>query len=458
MSYRILLVDDDKENLNVNKRLLTNSGYSVVTAESAIEAIETVKNARSDFALVLMDYHMPGEMNGAQAVAEVKKLVPSQQIFAFSMDDTREVMRENFKAGVTDFLDKNSENETVLKTVANACAKYEQYCRTISPGNIKPSEKARFIQDTFMSGAADQTFDLCKEIHKVAPTDATILILGETGTGKEVVAKSIHKLSLKAKGPFIAFNVAAEQTSLIDSSLFGHRKGSFTGASNDQDGKFKLANNGTIFLDEIGDLSLDMQVKLLRVIQEREIVPVGASGPIPINVRIIAATHRNLEKMVAEGTFREDLFYRLNTVILKTTPLRERPEDIEPLVELFTTEICEQYKFRKRFSRQCLEVLKKHRWKGNVRDLRGAIERHFIKSELNEITPKDLDSSLFEEHVSTLPSTMEEIDRHVDDIKKDHLKRVMKSAASKAEAARKLQVAPNRLHYFLNKFGLGDFL
>jgi DNA-binding NtrC family response regulator len=457
MNFRILLVDDDQENLKVNRRLLSSAGYTIQTAETGFEAIDVIKKARVDFALILMDYHMPG-INGVKAVEEILKIVPNQQIIAFSIDDTREVMRQNFKAGCIDFLDKNSDNEVLLKTVAAACSKYKQCLQTIGPGSIDSNEKSKFIESTCMTGISDATYLLCKEIHKIAPTDATILILGETGTGKEVIANSIHKLSLRKKGPLVSFNVAAEQPSLIDSSLFGHKRGSFTGANEDRLGKFKLADGGTIFLDEIGDLSLEMQVKLLRVIQEREIFPVGAIKAVPINVRIVAATHRNLSQMIKDGQFREDLYYRLNTVTLNTTPLRERPDDIEPLIALFTHEICEKYKIKKRFNRKCLDVFRKHRWQGNVRDLRAMVERHFITCERAEIQPDDLEASLFIEHVSDLPITMEEIDEHTENIKRDHLIRVLQLSKSKADAARNLRVAPNRLHYFLQKFGIKDLV
>jgi DNA-binding NtrC family response regulator len=405
-----------------------------------------------------MDHHMPAGINGPTAISEIKKIAPNQQVVTFSLDDTRAVMRENFVAGAVDVLDKNMDNETFLKEIANRCAKYEQFYRTIRTGNIKSDEKIKFISDTHMIGASDSTYGLCKEIQKIAPSDATVLVLGESGTGKELVAQAIHKCSRRSKGPFVAINIAAENASLLDSSLFGHRKGSFTGATEDYPGKFRLAEGGTIFLDEIGDMSLELQVKLLRVIQEREVYPIGATRPVSVNVRIIAATHRNLEKMIKEGTFREDLYYRINTMILNPAPLRERPDDIEILVGHFTEEFCKQYNFRKRFGQQCLEILRKHHWKANVRGLQSAVERHLIKCESTIVEPKDLDPYLFEKHVTDLPNTMEEIDQHAEEVKKGHLTRIISDSETYAQAARTLGVAPNRLHYFLNKFGLGDLL
>jgi DNA-binding NtrC family response regulator len=210
----------------------------------------------------------------------------------YSLDDNRDIMRETFKAGVVDFLDKNSENEVLLSTVAAYCEKYEQLYRPLDKEDREISEKEETIRKTGMIGSSDQLYELARKIEKVAPTRATTLIYGESGTGKELVARAVHQLSERASGPFIAINIAAESATLLDSTLFGHRKGSFTGAIHDQQGKFQLANKGTIFLDEIGDMSLDLQVKLLRVLQEREVTPLGASRPISVDVRIVAATHR----------------------------------------------------------------------------------------------------------------------------------------------------------------------
>lgn len=452
MAYKLLLVDDDKENLAVNQALLSASGYQVTTALSGTEAVDKVTRAKKEFALILMDYHMPG-MSGAEAVSKIRELRPHQQILAFSLDDTREVMRETFKAGVVDFLDKNSENETLLSAIASYCAKYEQLYRKIETEELETSDKEKFIGETGMVGRSDATYELCRQIRKIAPTQATTLIQGESGSGKELVAEALHKFSDRAKGPFIAINIAAEPATLLDSTLFGHRKGAFTGAIDDQLGKFRMANKGTIFLDEIGDMSLDLQVKLLRVLQEREVSPVGGNRPIPIDVRIIAATHKDLRKMVSEGTFREDLYYRLSSVIISTTPLRDRPDDIEPLVAHFTKDICKENGFSRFFHRRCLEVFCKHSWKGNVRELRSVIERHLVRSDSDSIRLEDLDASLYEEHRPNMPVTMKDIDLHVEAVKKNLVAEVLK-VGTPAEAARRLGISQNHLSYFMDKWGL----
>ncbi|MDZ4661242.1 MAG: sigma-54 dependent transcriptional regulator [Pseudomonadota bacterium] len=454
MSYKILLVDDDIENLKFNKLLLSTAGYQVMTATSGEEAIKNVKNAKKDFALILMDYHMPS-MSGSEAVCEIKKLKPHQQILAFSLDDTREVMRENFIAGVVDFLDKNSENDVLLSAVAGYCEKFEKIYRTLDKSDLVAGEKELSIKELGMIGSSDKLYELTKQIRKVGPTQATVLIQGESGSGKELVARAIHQTSHRASGPYLAFNIAAESQSLIDSSLFGHKKGAFTGAVSDQLGKFRLAHSGTIFLDEIGDLSLDLQVKLLRVLQEKEITPIGATRASSVDVRIITATHKDLKKMVAEGTFREDLYYRLNSIIITTTPLRDRHEDIELLVAHFSEEICRENNFRTQFKKSCLDVFRNHYWQGNVRELRSVLQRHLIKSEGNIIGPEDLDASLYDKAPASVPVTLEQIDDHVERVKKGLVVDVMKSVGTKAAASRKLGISQNRLHYFLNKWGLG---
>ena len=452
MAYKILLVDDDLENLAINQALLSAAGYVVSTAESGDASIEKVTRAKKDFALILMDYHMPG-MSGAEAVTRIRAIRPRQQILAFSLDDTREVMRETFKAGVVDFLDKNSENDILLSTVASYCAKYEHLYRAIDVEDLEMGEKEKFISETGMVGRSDALYELCRQVRKIAPTNATTLIHGESGTGKALVARALHQFSERSRGPFVAINIAAETASLLDSTLFGHRKGAFTGAIEDQPGKFRLANKGTIFLDEIGDMPLDLQVKLLRVLQEREVSPVGSSRPIPVDVRIIAATHRDLPKMIAEGTFREDLLYRLNSVMLETKPLRDRPEDIEPLVAVFTAEICKANKLSSYFQRGSIEVLNKHPWKGNVRELRSAVESHLIRAEDDVILPEHLAASLYGQNQSLSLVTMKEIDSHVETVKKNLVAEVLKVGTT-AEAARRLGISPHHLTYFMDKWGL----
>ncbi len=452
MKYRILLVDDDRENLHANKSLLSASGYDVSIAENGPDAIKIMKQAKKDFALILMDYHMPG-MLGSDVTREIRQIKPNQQILAFSLDDTRGAMRENFLAGVNDFLDKNSDNDVLLAEIKNRCAKYDQLYRTIDSEDLPADERTQYIQETGMIGNSMDLYQLCKDIRKVAPSAATTVILGESGTGKELVAKALHKFSGRPKDRFVAVNIAAESPLLLDSSLFGHQKGAFTGATSNQVGKFELADKGTLFLDEIGDMPLDLQVKLLRVLQEKQITPVGSIKPRSVDVRIVAATHKDLKKMVETGSFREDLYYRLFNITLNTTPLRDRPQDIEPLVAKFTDEICESNRFKRSLHRECLEVFRNYQWSGNVRELRSTVERHLLCADANIVRKENLDPAFFNP-VKSKPITLEEIDAHVDGIKKHHIIEVLKSSSTRAEAARRLKIAQNGLQYFINKWNL----
>jgi len=453
MKYRILLVDDDQENLFANKSLLAGVGYDVYTADSGAEAIKVVKRTKKDFALILMDYHMPG-MKGPEVIQEIKKIKPYQQILTFSMDDTSKVVRENFLAGGNDFIDKNTDNETLVTTIENYCSKYEQLYRTIEADELPSDEKTQLIKQTGMVGRSEKLYNLCKDIRKVAPTNATVMILGESGTGKELVAKALHELSGRPKDRFVAINIAAESPHLLDSSLFGHRKGAFTGAIDHQVGKFALADKGTLFLDEIGDMPLELQVKLLRVLQEKQITPIGTTAPRDVDVRIVAATHKDLKKMVADGTFREDLYYRLLNITLSTAPLRERTEDIEPLVAYFSGQVCLENKWDRSFHRSCLEVFRDYHWPGNIRQLRSVVERHLLCTDSSIVKKEDLDPMLFKSDKSNRPVTLKELDEQLEEIKKLHVKEILKSTSKRAEAARKLDIEQNLLSYFINKWGL----
>ncbi len=452
MKYKILLVDDDTENIFANRALLQSAGYEVSTVSSGDEAIKAVKRAKKDFALILMDYHMPN-MHGTEAIRQIKSFRPEQQILTFSMDDTASVVRENFLSGGSDFLDKNADNETLLNSVANYCAKYESLFRKVTQDEIEICEQTQFIRQTGMIGRSNMLHSLCKDIRKVAPTTATIMILGESGTGKELVARALHEYSGRPKDRFVAINIAAESQTLLDSSLFGHKKGAFTGAIDNQIGKFEQANNGTLFLDEIGDMPLDLQVKLLRVLQEKQIVPVGSNIPKSVNVRIVAATHKDLKKMVEEGKFREDLYYRLMNITLNTAPLRQRTEDIELLVAHFSAKVCEENNIKRSFHRACLEVFRSYGWPGNVRQLRSVVEKHLLCAESECVRKEDLDPALFQV-LKSAPVTMKELDSQLEEIKKNHVREILRSTPKKAEAARKLDIEQNLLSYFLNKWGL----
>lgn len=453
MKFKLLLVDDDLENLKITKRWLESSGYEVATADCGKKGIQKIQNAKKDFALVLMDYLLP-DMTGAEAIKAIKMIKPDQQIIGYSIDDTKLVLKETLQAGAVDFIDKNSDPDHLLSAIEERCAKFQTLYRCIEPTDLN-NERAKMILGAGMVGVSDALYHLTLEIEKVAPTSATVLIFGESGTGKELVAQALHNFSNNSQGPFIAINIAATPANLIDSALFGHKKGAFTDASQDREGLFQAADGGTIFLDEIGDLSLNLQVRLLRVLQEREVTPVGSNRPIKVNTRIVSATNKNLIEMVRNGLFREDLYYRLCPVVLETTPLRNRVDDIEPLIAHFTEVVCRRNRINKRFHTRCLEVLKRYLWRGNVRELSAVVERHLIRSDLSTIGVDQLEPYLFKTNTNELIQTMAEFDTHLDQQKKAFVTKVLEQSKTKADAARALKIAPNQLHYYLLKYGIG---
>lgn len=450
MKYKILLVDDDRDNLDSTKMLLELHGYEIKTVTSGKQAIELIQKNRTEFALILMDYHMP-EKNGAAVIAEIKRIKPQQQIVAYTMDKSKDTAVETFRAGAVDFLEKNADNDLLISTVKNYCEKYEAVFRTISSESLSGEETLKKHAEFGFVGRSEALSRVIKEIEMYAPVNTNVLILGETGSGKELVARALHNMSPRSNQKFIAVNCGAIPQGLVESTLFGHVKGSFTGAMNDQDGKFKLANGGTIFLDEIGELPLDVQTKLLRVLQERVVDPVGSRAGTRIDVHVIAATHRDLEKMVKEGKFREDLLYRLNTLIIKNPPLRERPEDIEPLVDFFSKKVSEKTGIQKRFQRAVLKHLERYPWPGNVRELENMVEGHLLRSLEGIVTVDQLDSKFFSKSEdSNALKTLKEMEESLEAMKMKYVLEVIHSSDSKAEAARKLNISPTHLQYILS--------
>jgi two-component system NtrC family response regulator len=448
--YNLLIIDDDAKNLRATKSFLAANGFEVATATDSATALEMVE--KDEFALVLLDYQMPGMMGDALASLLLTKN-PYQQIAMYSCDLSREAVKNCMRAGAVDFIEKTLAPQELLALVESYCNRYEMVSRTIRPAKDK-SDARRLIESVGMIGQSQPLAAMAATILKVAPASTTsVLIRGESGTGKELVARAIHKLSPRANGQFVAINCGAIPKDLLESELFGHMKGSFTGAVADKTGKITLANNGTLFLDEIGDMAMELQVKLLRVLQEREIIPVGGKFPQKVNVRIVSATHRNIEDMVTKGLFREDLIYRIKVVEIEVPPLRARTEDIEPLVAHFTDGYNKKNASQKFFQRRTLEVLRRYPWPGNIRELESAVERHLVISNETMIRPEDLDLKLYES-ASTLSRGL--TFAQFRDLRRDNelqfLEDTIEAASgNKAEAARRLQIAANHLQHLLNK-------
>lgn len=386
-----LIVDDESELrrsvVEILKSAMPEVGFTIEEAGTGLEALNKVKEKQYD--LVLMDVKMP-EMNGLEALAAIKELNPRTFVVLMTAHSNLNDAVAAIKEGAYDYVEKPVQPEMLSNIVRKSLEARELVSSLAISNPIFDDD----IESEFV-GSSQKMNEVFNLIYRLCKVDTTVLVRGENGTGKELVARAIHYNSSRKSGNFIALNCGAIPEQLMESELFGHEKGAFTGAIERKIGKFQMANNGTLFLDEIAELKPEMQVKLLRVLQEKRFTPVGGSREVKTNTRIIAATNRNLEKMMEEGTFREDLFYRLNVMPIFLPPLRERLDDIEALSQHFIK------KFSKAHSRQItglepetLQLLKKHRWPGNIRELENVIERAFIVENSNLISPQSLPDAL----------------------------------------------------------------
>jgi len=385
MKGRLLVVDDERGILVALKGLFGKEGYEVETAESGEEALARVK--AGPFDVIITDLSLQG-MSGLDLMRSVRQLDPRCAVLMITAYGTQRIAVEAMKAGAEDYLPKPFDNDELRIKVGNVMEKQllrRAYNRLVEQVNL---ESGRFAGMIGQSPAMMRVFET---IEKVAPTDVTVLVRGESGTGKELVARAIHNRSPRASGPFVPVNCAAFARELVESELFGHEKGAFTGAIARREGKFEAAEGGTLFLDEIGDMSLETQAKLLRVIQEKRFERIGGNQPLVADVRIVAATNQNLEAMAADGRFREDLYYRIKVVEVRIPPLRERRADIAPMALHFLDEACKQFGApRKTLAPEAMRACVENPWRGNVRSLKAAIEQAVILSAANEITPAEL--------------------------------------------------------------------
>jgi DNA-binding NtrC family response regulator len=379
LNYRILVIDDEINMLNLLKKTLSKEGYEVTTCPTAEEALEQL--GRKVYDLIVADLVLPG-MNGIELLKTVKKDMPTIPFILITAFASIESAVEAMKMGAFDYLAKPFQTEELKITIRKAIEQQElsselQRLRTEVRGQYK-------FQNII--GRSKKMLSLYNLITKVADSMSTILLQGESGTGKELFAKAIHYNSSRVDKPFVAVECSVLPETLLESELFGHTKGAFTGAIRAKKGLFEQAHGGTIFLDEIGDISLAMQSKLLRVLQEREIRPVGSNEIIKVDVRVIAATNTELKEAVKAKTFREDLFYRIAVIPISIPPLREKKEDIPFLVEHFISKYCRiNNKNIKTISRKTLSLLTDYNWPGNVRELENVIERAILISESDEI-------------------------------------------------------------------------
>lgn len=433
---KILVVDDEKLQRDILQVILSEEGYQVATAASGPQAIQVA--GKEHFDLVLTDLKMPG-MDGLELLKGLIAQDPSTCVIMMTAHGSIDSAKEAIRLGAYEYLEKPLERESLLKTIGEALKRLDAIDEEI----------------VSVSAAMER---VKKMILKVANSSSTVLIRGESGVGKERLARAIHKASQRSNQIFQAVNCAAINENLMESELFGHEKGSFTGAHAQKKGLFEVAHQGTLFLDEIAELNVAMQAKLLRVLQEKEIMRVGGTQPIKVDVRVLTATNRDLDAMVRDGRFREDLFYRINVLSLDIPPLRERREDIPVLVNLFLVKHTRAANRRvKGLSRAAMEAVMNYGWPGNVRQLESVIERAILLCDGEEIGLGDLPPELRQSPMERLTSTfklppdgvvMEEVERSL------ILQAMQRTGGNITQAAKLLGLSFRTLQYRLEKYGL----
>jgi DNA-binding NtrC family response regulator len=448
MKPTVLVVEDEELMRAILRELLENEGYRVLTANSAETALDVF--AAEDVAVTLTDIKMSG-MDGLELLANLKSIDEHSLVVIMTAYSSVDSAISALRRGAYDYVTKPFVNEDLLKTIKNAIRTKELF----SENRVLRRELDKRYSFSEIIGTSQSLQAVFRLVEKVANSNVSVLINGESGTGKELIARAIHHNSGRSDKPFLAVNCGAIPETLLESELFGHTKGSFTGATADKKGLFRSAESGTLFLDEIGEIPLALQVKLLRALQEHEVTPVGASHPIKFDVRILAATNRDLEKEIEENRFREDLFYRLNVIEIYLPPLRERREDIPLLAKHFVGKIAqEQNSPEKQISKETMSALINYAWQGNVRELQNAIERAFILSADDEIGVDSLPPRIKLNAAHTfemkdpdgLRPTLEEIERQ-------YVNEVLKSVnQDKARAANIMGIDLSTLYRKLKRY------
>jgi two-component system nitrogen regulation response regulator GlnG len=382
----VLIADDDSAIRTVLGQALTRAGYSVRSTATAAALWRWVSEGQGD--AVVTDVVLPDE-NAFDVIPRIKKLRPTLPVIVMSAKNTIMTAITAAERGAYDYLPKPFDLNALVQTVGRALEQSQR------PAHASANPNAEALPIVGRSPAMQEIYRI---IARLTQTDLTVMIVGESGTGKELVARALHDYGRRRKGPFVAVNMAAIPRELIESELFGHEKGAFTGATSRMAGRFEQAEGGTLFLDEIGDMPLEAQTRLLRVLQQGEYTTVGGNAPIKTNVRIITATHRDLRQLINQGSFREDLFYRLNVVPLRLPPLRERAEDIPDLVRHFLTQAVKEGLPRKELTREAVERLQNHRWSGNVRELENLLRR-LVAIEIEDTIP----ASAIERELASFP-------------------------------------------------------
>jgi len=447
MTERILLVDDDPSLLRVTEKQLADAGYAVRTATDGAAALEAFEEGGVD--LVLSDIQMP-VLDGLELLAEIKLRDASAAAVMITAHGTVERAVEAMRTGAFDFLEKPFSRERLLNTVERAL----RYRGLVAENRRLHHELRDRFSFASIIGASAGMKEVFRTLGRAAGTDVTVLVSGESGTGKELVARAVHYHGARSEGPFVAVNCAAIPEALLESELFGHEKGAFTGADSARTGRFTEADGGTLLLDEVGDMRPDMQAKLLRVLQDRRVVPVGSPEGHAVDVRVVAATNRDLAVALEEGTFREDLFYRLAVVTLEIPPLRERRDDIPLLAGHF---LAKHGGEAFTLSPEFLAALRRHRWPGNVRELENVIQRALVlHREPGELLVEDLPPALRDERPrAENPFALPEEGISLAEVEKSLIRQALeRTEGNRSRAARLLGITRQTLLYRLGKHGL----
>jgi DNA-binding NtrC family response regulator len=448
---KILIIDDNKLILKTLKATLSKAGYAIIEAEDGENGLLLVRSEHPD--LVITDYQMPG-IDGLEVLSEINKLKINLPVILLTGFGDIVLTIKSIQLGAFDYLEKPFSPVQLLSTIQLALNSVKR-SNSLNEVFHKDVFSESMLEDNILVGKAPQMKEIFKNIGLISMNKVNVLIQGDTGTGKELIARLIHFSGITRDKPLVVVNCSALTETLLESELFGHVKGSFTDSIRDKKGKFELAGEGSIFLDEISEISLNTQVKLLRVIQELEFEKVGGETPIPMKARIIAATNRNLEKLIEQGKFREDLYYRLKVFTISLPPLRERKEDIRDLVIHFL------YKLNKRFNRNVvkigedvIEMLQNHDWYGNVRELENTILQAIIMSK-NDVLEKEnitLNARLHKNDAFELQASQF---RSLADLEKYHIKRILDEVKwNKLEASRVLDISRPTLNAKIEKYNL----
>lgn len=448
---KLLIVDDEQSYRQLLNLVFSEAGYDIRTAMNGREALGMLEEDPAD--VIVTDVRMP-DMDGIELLKAARAILPDIGVVLMTAFATVDTAREAFKLGADDFIQKPFDVEELKIIVRKA---FERQALLEENKAFRRAQRTRGGMQNII-GSSEKMQAVYRMIETVAEVQSTVLINGESGTGKELVARAIHDMGPRAERPFISINCGAFTETLLESELFGYMKGSFTGATTNRKGLFEAADQGTIFLDEIGEMSPAMQVKLLRVLQERRVRPVGAHDEIKVDARVIAATNRDLKAMVEEGTFREDLFYRISVIPINLPPLRDRSEDISELVNHFVSKFCEQTGRKMSVSAKTMEFLENYAWHGNVRELEHTIERAVALEREEEIQPERLPDHITNYNPARIEAEFElpeegiDLTSHLSNLERTYVVEALKRCGgNQTKAAELLKMPVRSLRHLLDK-------